>query len=117
MKKITRIIIAVLIAITMSLPVAAFEVCEKGYLDIFVTPTSEGGWGLPTWIVGQMTETRAYTHVEIYDLIQASGLDASVKALDVNQIRLIMEWMVGKEFNGVTLGIPQSERITYVPGE
>jgi hypothetical protein len=107
MRKLARIIVAVLIAITMSLPVAAFEVCEKGYLDIFVTP----------WIVGQMTETRAYTHVEIYDLIQASGLDASVKALDINQIRLIMEWMVGKEFNGVTLGIPQSERITYVPGE
>ena len=103
--------------LVVSLSSGALEICEKGYLDKFVTPTAEGGWGLPTWIVGQMSENRAYTHVEIYDLIQASALDASIKALEAQQIAYILDWMVGKTFNNVTIGRPKTEKITYTPTE
>ena len=77
MRNIARIFVVVFAIVALSLPVVALDVCEKGYLDIFVTPTSEGGWGLPTWIVGQMSENRAYTHVEIYEAIQESALDTT----------------------------------------
>lgn len=93
------------------------DICKKGYLDAFVTPTGEGGWGLPTWIVSIMLENRAYSTFEVYTAIQDSGLDASIKALSKEQITQILTWMSGKEFNGVTIGLPRNETITYTQPE
>lgn len=90
------------------------EICKSGYLDDFVKPVSEEGWGLCEWIVSQMTENRAYNHTEIYDLIQASGLDASIKALEKAQILSICDYMNGKTFSGVLIGLADNQKITYV---
>jgi len=93
-------------------------ICEEGFLNQFVKSVAEGGWGVPEYIVSIMAENRGYTIQEFYDTIQASGLDASVKALSLAQIRQICEWMVGKEFTGVEVGNYASQSITYeyVPG-
>lgn len=90
------------------------DICESGYLNEFVKPVSEGGWGLCEWIVSQMTENRAYSHAEIHALIQASGLDASIKALNLAQILAVCDYMVGKTFSSITIGLADREKITYV---
>lgn len=115
MKNITRTITAVLIIAALSTSALSLEICKRGYLDSFVKPTTEGGWGLPAWIVSIMTEKRAYTSGEIYAAIQASTLDASIKALAEEPIAQILKWMEGKTFSGVTIGNPKNEKITYQP--
>jgi len=91
------------------------DICKEGYLDVFVKPVSAGGWGLCEYIVSLMSENRAYAHTEIYAAIQASELDASIKALSPEQIRQNMDWMVGKTFAGVVIGRPENQTITYIP--
>ncbi len=93
------------------------EICKNGYLNDFVKPTSEGGWGLCEWIVSIMAESRPYTHVEVKAAIDGSTLDASIKALSVENIKAICEWMQGKTFAGVTVGSAGKQRISYVPPE
>jgi hypothetical protein len=90
-------------------------ICESGFLNDFVKPVSEGGWGLCEWIVSQMSETRTYAHTEIYTLIQGSALDASIKALTSEQIQDICVYMVDKIFSGVTIGRGEHQKITYEP--
>jgi hypothetical protein len=91
------------------------NICEEGYLNEFVKPVSEGGWGLCETIVSWMTVKRGYSAQEFYDLIQASGLDPSIKALDIEQIKKILNYMDGKTFSGKTIGIPENQSITYEP--
>ena len=79
------------------------KIAKKGYLDNFVKPSSEGGWGLCEWIVSIMTENRPYTSIEIYDTIQASELSPDVKALTPNDIKYIVQWMVGGYFSEVNI--------------
>lgn len=87
---------------------------KQGYLDSFVTPVSLGGWGLPTTIISYMNENRRYSDQDIYDSIQSdSGLTASVQALTFQEVEQIMDWMVGKTFNDITL--VKKDNITYVP--
>jgi len=42
---------------------------------------------------------------EVYALIQASGLDANIKALEKAQTLIVCECMVGKTFSGVSVGL------------
>lgn len=94
------------------------QICKKGYLDIFVKPVSEGGWGLCEWIVSVMSENRAYSGKEIYDSIQDSELSVDIKALSLQDINTeIFPYMIGKTFSGVTIGKAQDEKITYDPTE
>lgn len=90
------------------------DICKEGYLNEFVKPQSEGGWGLCEWIVSVMTENRSYSRADIYAAIQGSTLDASIKALTEVQIGLIQEYMVGKTFSGVLIGNATNQQITYV---
>ncbi len=93
------------------------EICREDYLNSFVTPEADGGWGLCEWIVSVMAENRVYTHVEIKEAIDASPLGAPVKALPVETIKDVCEWMQGKTFAGVTVGSAGKQRISYVPPE
>ena len=77
------------------------SIAKRGYLDSFVKPTSEGGRGLCEWIVSIMTDNRPYPHPEVYEIIQASSLDASVKALTLPEIKDICEWMVWGYFSEI----------------
>ena len=60
-----------------------------------------------------MTENRPYSNKEIYDAIQASSLDASVKALTEEQVKYITQWMQGKEFSGVVISKLETQTISY----
>jgi len=94
------------------------KIVKQGYLNNFVTPVSEGGWGLCTTIISYMAENRSYTDNEIYLAISAdTGLTASVKALSFQEIEQIMDWMVGKTFkiNDTDITIVQTDNITYTP--
>ena len=91
------------------------QICVEGYLDDFVKPTSEGGWGLCEWIVSQMTENRAYSTKEIYDTIQSSELSPDIKALGYKDIIQISEYMIGKTFSSKTIGKATNQKITHRP--
>ena len=62
-----------------------------------------------------MIETRGYSSTEIYDAIQASELDASIKALSKEHVKDICDYMIGKAFSGVTIGQDETQKITYTP--
>ena len=118
-----KLIILVLI-LSFAICANAVNISKEGRLNTFVKPTSDGGWGLPAWIISQMTENRAYTHQEIYATIQDSTtvLDASVKALSQKDIHDITEWMLDRGtfiVSGDTISIIRAEddEITYNPDE
>lgn len=89
------------------------KICKEGYLNNFIKPVAESGWGLCEWIVSQMAEARAYTNNEIYDLIQISELDSQIKSLSKEQVKDVCNWMIGNDFNGVIIGDAHDETITY----
>ena len=82
-----------------------------GYLNEFVKPQSEGGWGLPDpTILSWISTDKRLTDTEVYVKIQASSLDAKIKALSLQDVKKIMIWM-NKE--GL-VGVADSQEITYV---
>ena len=88
------------------------EIVKQGYLNEFVKPTGDGGWGLCEYIVSLMAENRIYKDEEIYNAIQNDGeLSADVKALKQKEIEQVMNWMEGKTFSGVA--IVKTDTITY----
>jgi len=94
------------------------EIVKQGFLNNFVKPISEGGWGLCTTIISYMTENRTYKDDEIYQSIQAdTELTSDVKALTFQEIEEIIEWMGGKTFNisGDEITIVKKDNITYTP--
>jgi hypothetical protein len=90
------------------------QICKNGYLNNFVKPTAEGGWGLCEWIVSIMTETKSYASTEIYEAILASNLDASIKALSYEDIKKVLNYMIGKTISGIQIGNAVNQNITYV---
>lgn len=81
------------------------EYCILGYLNDFVEV-----WGLHTTILSWMASSKKMSHTEVWDAIQASGLDASIKALEPRDIHTILEWMFGQGL----IGKPENSTITYV---
>jgi hypothetical protein len=83
-------------------------------LDTFVKPVSEGGYGIPDSIVGYMTELRSYTTSQLYASYKDdSGLSSDAKALDYVEFKKVIEWMIGKEFDGKTVTNQLGLVITY----
>jgi hypothetical protein len=98
----------------------AVNIVKQGRLDNFVKPQSEGGWGLPAWIISQMTENRDYSHQEIYTAIQGSELSNDVKALSEKDVQTIFKWMLAQErfiVSGDTINIVRKDEdeITWQP--
>ncbi len=86
------------------------DYCTIAYLNSMVTP-SPTGWGLDVTIKAWVTTDKKVTHSDIWDKIQASGLDAVIKALSKDEIRTIMDWMVSQG----QIGKPELQTITYSP--
>jgi len=86
------------------------DYCIEGYLNTFVTPSPEG-WGLDVTILSWIDTNKKMTHLEVYQAIQDSDLDVVVKALEADDIRKIMDWMVAQG----QIGKPENQTITYTP--
>ncbi len=80
-----------------------------GYLNEFVMPSPEG-WALHITILSWISTDKRLTDSEVYGKIQASELDARIKALSLQDIKKIMVWMEQESL----IGKADAQEITYV---
>ena len=94
------------------------KITKDDYLELFVKPVSEGGYGLPDIVLGWLEDYHwtGLDHVDIYTLIQADpSINPEIKNLKSDDIRIILVWMDKKNFGGKNLIMKENYKIKYNP--